>query len=56
MIDDIKLNRQLSEIVDLRNELEKLSYSDDSYDGVEDQLHEVEDDFNEEFNLHPLQM
>ncbi len=49
MIDGIKLNRQLAEIVDLRNELETLSYSDDSYDDVEDQLHEIEDDFNEEF-------
>lgn len=49
MIDDIKLNKQLAEIVDLRNELETLSYNDESYDDVEDQLHDVEDEFNEEF-------
>ena len=49
MIDDIKLNKQLAEIVDLRNQLETLSYSDDDYDDIEDQLHEIEDDFNEEF-------
>ena len=49
MIDGEKLNEDLAEIVDLRNELETLSYSDDSYDDVEDQLHELEDEFNEDF-------
>lgn len=49
MIDNIELNRQLANIVDLRNELETLGYSDESYDDVEDELHEEEDLFVEEF-------
>ncbi|MHA8066894.1 hypothetical protein V7S76_09445 [Aquirufa sp. ROCK2-A2] len=36
-------------ILEKRLELSKLSYSDDSYDDVEELLHDLEDDFNEKY-------
>jgi hypothetical protein len=36
-------------ILQKRLELSKLSYSDDTYDDVEEVLHDLEDDFNEKY-------
>jgi hypothetical protein len=36
-------------ILQKRLELSKLSYSDDTYDEVEEVLHDLEDDFNEKY-------
>jgi hypothetical protein len=36
-------------ILQKRLELSKLSYSDDTYDNVEEILHDLEDDFNEKY-------
>lgn len=47
---DIKsLEKSLLEIVEKRNELATLDYSDESYDDVEEELHDLEDDFVDEF-------
>ena len=39
-------------ILQKRLELSKLSYSDDTYDDVEEVLHDLEDDFNEKYGDH----
>jgi hypothetical protein len=44
-----KLDQQLTEIVQQRNQLSQLEYSDENYDDLEEQLHDLEDDFNEEY-------
>ena len=44
-----KLDQQLTEIVIKRNQLSQMDYSDDSYDDLEEELHDLEDDFNEEY-------
>ncbi|MEY3854534.1 MAG: hypothetical protein RIS68_548, partial [Bacteroidota bacterium] len=36
-------------ILEKRLELSKLSYSDETYDDVEEVLHDLEDDFNEKY-------
>ena len=36
-------------ILQKRLELSKLSYSDETYDDVEEVLHDLEDDFNEKY-------
>jgi hypothetical protein len=36
-------------ILEKRLELSKLNYSDDTYDDVEEMLHDLEDDFNEKY-------
>jgi hypothetical protein len=47
---DIKsLEKSLLEIVGKRNELALLSYSDASYDAIEEELHDLEDDFIDEY-------
>ncbi len=47
---DIKsLEKSLLEIVEKRNELAVLSYSDVSYDDIEEELHDLEDDFIDEY-------
>lgn len=47
---DIKnLEKSLLEIVEKRNELSVLDYSDVAYDDVEEELHDLEDDFVDEF-------
>tara|TARA_B100000809_G_C15101634_1_gene517140 strand:- start:676 stop:1101 length:426 start_codon:yes stop_codon:yes gene_type:complete len=48
-MDLVNLNKVLTDIVRLKNKLASMSYNDEAYDGVEDQLHELEDEFNEEF-------
>lgn len=49
MIDQEKLNEALLEIANMRTELSKMTYSDSKYDEVEDALHDLQDDFNENF-------
>jgi hypothetical protein len=44
-----QLDQQLTEIVQKRNQLSKMDYSDESYDDLEEQLHDAEDEFNEEY-------
>lgn len=44
-----ELEKALISICDKRNELGKLTYSDPEYDNLEDELHDLEDDFLEDF-------
>jgi len=44
-----KLDKELSEIVELRIRLSKITYADPEYDDIEEELHDLEDDLNEEF-------
>ncbi len=44
-----KIDQELSEIVQQRNQLSALEYSDEKYDDLEEQLHDLEDDFNENY-------
>ena len=47
---DVKaLNKALLEIVKKRDELSKINYNDPSYDNLEEQLHDLEDDFQDEY-------
>lgn len=50
-----KIDQELTEIVQQRNLLSALEYSDANYDDLEEQLHDLEDDFNENYeeNLAP---
>lgn len=44
-----ELNSSLISIIQKKQELGKLSYDDNRYDDVEEELHDLEDDFNEQF-------
>ena len=44
-----KIEVVVNEIAEKRNELNGLTYNDSNYDDIEDDLHDLEDDFNEEF-------
>ncbi len=44
-----KLDRSLTQIVELRNKLSKITYADLDYDEIEEELHDLEDTLNEEF-------
>lgn len=44
-----KLNQDLSQIVEKRIALSKISYADESYDDLEEELHDLEDDFNDAY-------
>ena len=44
-----KLDQELTEIVQQRIQLSALEYSDENYDDLEEQLHDLEDDFNENY-------
>jgi hypothetical protein len=44
-----KIDQELTEIVQQRNQLSVLEYSDENYDDLEEQLHDLEDDFNENY-------
>lgn len=47
---DVKaLDRALAEIVRKREELSKVNYNDPTYDNLEEQLHDLEDDFQDEY-------
>lgn len=44
-----KIDQELTEIVQQRIQLSVLEYSDENYDDLEEQLHDLEDDFNENY-------
>ena len=44
-----KLDQELTEIVQQRIQLSALEYSDENYDDLEEQLHDLEDDLNENY-------
>ena len=44
-----ELNTSLVEIIRKKEELSKLTYNDVRYDDVEEELHDMEDDFNETY-------
>ena len=44
-----KLNQDFALIADKINELDEMDYSDERYDDLEEQLHDLEDEFLEEF-------
>ncbi|MDN5200918.1 hypothetical protein QQ008_06085 [Fulvivirgaceae bacterium BMA10] len=47
---DIKsLNKALLEIAEKKNRLSELNYNDSTYDEIEEELHDLEDDFGEKF-------
>jgi hypothetical protein len=46
---DLTLNEALISLLAKRTQLSKLPYSDTSYDDVEEELHDMEDDFNDAF-------
>ncbi|MBG8551968.1 hypothetical protein [Hymenobacter guriensis] len=43
------LNRALVALIEKKQELHKLTYDDARYDDVEEELHDLEDDFNDEY-------
>ncbi|WP_192349597.1 hypothetical protein [Algoriphagus sp. Y33] len=43
------LDKELTEIVEKRNQLAAMDYSDERYDDLEEELHDLEDDFNENY-------
>src|SRR5690606_4145061 len=44
-----KLDRNLSKIVEKRISLSKITYADPEYDDIEEELHDLEDELNDEF-------
>ncbi|MCH7411334.1 hypothetical protein MM239_18205 [Belliella sp. DSM 111904] len=44
-----KLDQDLTAIVEKRIALSKITYADEKYDDIEEELHDLEDDFNEEY-------
>ena len=44
-----KLDLELTEIVEKRNQLAGMDYSDANYDDLEEELHDLEDDFNADY-------
>lgn len=44
-----KLDQQLTELVKKRNQLSQMDYNDDQYDDLEEELHDLEDEFNEHY-------
>jgi len=47
---DIKaLDKALQVIIQKKDALEKISYNDPTYDDLEEELHDLEDDFQEEY-------
>jgi len=45
-----KLDKELSQIVELRIRLSEITYADAEYDEIEEQLHDLEDTLNEEYS------
>lgn len=43
------LNRALVALIEKKQELQTLTYDDARYDDVEEELHDLEDDFNDEY-------
>ena len=42
-----KIDQELTEIVQQRNQLSALEYSEENYDDLQEQVHDLDDDFNE---------
>ncbi|MDH5382875.1 MAG: hypothetical protein OEW75_18615 [Cyclobacteriaceae bacterium] len=49
MVDIAKLDKEFQEIVIMKNTLYDLGYDNPKYDEMEEQLHDLEDDFVDEF-------
>ncbi len=45
----VELNNALEALLEKRTQLSKLQYSDPTYDDVEEQLHDLEDDFTDTY-------
>lgn len=43
------LNKSLVALIEKKRDLNQLSYNDDRYDDIEEELHDMEDAFNEEY-------
>ncbi len=48
-MDILALDKSLQEIIDIKKELSNLDYSNPKYDDLEEKLHDLEDDFQEEY-------
>ena len=48
-MDWVKLDQQLTELVEKRNELSQMDYNNEQYDNLEDKLHDLEDEFNGDY-------
>lgn len=48
-MDIITLNKALVSIVEKKNQLSNIKYSDESYDRIEEELHDLEDKFGEDY-------
>jgi hypothetical protein len=48
-MDTKDLDKALQEIAKRRNELQKIDYNNPKYDELEEQLHDLEDDFQDKF-------
>ncbi len=46
-----KLDKELTEIVEKKNQLSAMDYSDEKYDDLEEAIHDLEDDFNENYEI-----
>jgi hypothetical protein len=44
-----KLDKELTAIVEKKNQLSAMDYSDEKYDDLEEAIHDLEDDFNENY-------
>lgn len=44
-----ELNTSLAALIQKKQELSQLSYNDERYDDVEEELHDLEDDFNDNY-------
>jgi len=44
-----RLNSDLIDLIDLRNELHEMAFNDPQYDDLEDELHDFEDTFNRRY-------
>lgn len=49
MVDIKQLDKDLINLIEKRNELEQLDYNDSAYDDMEEELHDLEDDFVDEY-------
>ena len=49
MIDIKKLDQDLTDLVKKKIALSKLTYADENYDAIEEELHDAEDDFLENY-------
>ena len=52
MVDSVKMDKEMQELIKVRNQLSKMDYSNEEYDTLEESLHDMEDDFIEEFGDH----